>query len=101
MLDGVMRVARDLGQARCQRVWLDGSFVTTKEFPADFDLCYDLATTEIDELPAVLLDPASAKRVYGGDIFPTHPALSFISFFQRDRDGHLKGIIQFDPRSVR
>ena len=29
-----------LKQARCPEIYLDGSFITKKQFPNDFDLCW-------------------------------------------------------------
>lgn len=100
LLDGVGRAAHELRGAGCRRVWLDGSFVTDKEFPADFDLCYELVSTQVDLLRPQLLDRRTAKAVYGGDILPTHPPLSFLDFFQRDRDGRPKGIVEIDMESL-
>jgi len=100
LLEGVGRAARELRDAGCRRVWLDGSFVTDKEFPADFDLCYELVSTQVDLMTPQLLDRRTAKEVYGGDILPTHPPLSFLGFFQRDRDGRPKGIVEIDMESL-
>lgn len=96
LLEGIARVARALRAAGCRHVWLDGSFVTDKEYPADFDLCYDLDSTDLDRLDPTLFDRARAKAAYGGDILPTHPALPFTDFFQQDRDGYAKGIVEID-----
>lgn len=100
LLDNVERVARELRRAGCRSVWLDGSFVTDREFPRDFDLCYDLATTDLDLLDPLFLDRRAAKEIYLGDILPTHPSISFIDFFQTDRDGHAKGIVEIDLGSL-
>ena len=37
LLDGLAEGVGMLATAGCQRVWLNGSFVTDKELPADFD----------------------------------------------------------------
>jgi hypothetical protein len=100
LLGGVLRAVRDLKRAGCQRVWLDGSFVTDREFPGDFDLCYDVASVDIDAMEPALLDRTSSKGVYGGDILPTFEALSFLDFFQQDRDGNVKGIIEIELGSL-
>lgn len=100
LLDNVERAVRELQRAGCRHVWLDGSFVTDKEFPGDFDLCYDLVTTDLDLLDPILLDRWTAKEIYRGDILPTHPSLSVLDFFQMDRDGHAKGIVEIDLESL-
>ena len=39
LLDGLEAALASLRAAGCDRVYLDGSFVTAKEEPADFDAC--------------------------------------------------------------
>lgn len=104
LLQGIERVASELRTAGCRAVWLDGSFVTTKDVPADFDLCYDLASTEVSMLdPSLrtLRDRTAMKERYGGDILPTDPDMPFVKFFQTDRDGRPKGIVQIDLESLK
>jgi hypothetical protein len=55
LLVGLKAVVRELAGAGCERAWLDGSFVTTKELPGDFDLVWDPDGVDIDALDAVLL----------------------------------------------
>ena len=99
LLQGIELVALELRAARCRAVWLDGSFVTTKEEPAD----YDLASTEISRLdPSLrtLRDRTAMKERYGGDSLPTDAGMPFVKFFQTDRDGRPKGIVQIDLESL-
>lgn len=100
LLDAAMEVIRALRRAGCRGAWLNGSFVSDVDDPEDFDLCYELTSTRLDQLPSTLRDPKTAKRTYGGDVFPTHAALPFLDFFQRDRDGNAKGIIEIDLGSL-
>lgn len=53
LLDGLKRALESLRDAGCRRAYVDGSFVTAKEHPADFDACWE----ESDVDPA-LIDPA-------------------------------------------
>lgn len=39
LLDGLHEAVQSLRTAGCTRVYLDGSFVTQKEVPGDFDAC--------------------------------------------------------------
>ena len=85
-----------------RRVYVDGSFVTAKPDPGDFDGCW-----ETDGVDPVRLDPVlvtfdsyrrAQKAKYGGELFfadaPADPAgTAFTDFFQRDRSGHPKGIV--------
>lgn len=103
LLVGIRRVIDELRDAGCQGIWLDGSFVTAKEHPGDFDLCYDLASTDVSRLHSTLRtlrDRTAMKERYGGDILPTDPAMPFLEFFQTDRDGRAKGIVRVDLKSM-
>ena len=56
------------------RVILNGSFISAKPNPGDFDLLflYDTASEAIvrqDEEALALIDPLRCKAVYGGDVF--------------------------------
>lgn len=92
-----------LKSAGCSKVYLDGSFVSEKDHPGDFDACWDPAGVDGSKLDPVFLnfDPgrATQKREFGGEFFPsTVPADAFgrtyIDFFQQDRiTGNPKGII--------
>ena len=82
------------------------SFVTGKEYPNDYDACWE--EDGVDPLaldPALLIfDPgrATQKARYYGELFPAsavadEEGLSFLEFFQIDRDtGGPKGIVAID-----
>lgn len=97
-----MSALRDAG---CKRAWINGSFVTEKEEPNDFDACWDPAGVDPNLLDPVLLDvlpPRFAQQVkYGGDILPNvaegQTGSLFVDFFQVDRTtGDAKGIVELD-----
>lgn len=95
----------------CLRVFMDGSFVTTKEEPGDFDGCWNPDGVNIAELIKELscfmdlrAPRNSQKTLFKGEIFPsTVPAdnkgSTFLEFFQKDRDETPKGIIQINLNS--
>jgi hypothetical protein len=97
-----------LQQAGCQRIYIGGSFAINKEFPGDFDVCWDddnVDFVKLKDLDPVLLDfknrRAAQKAKYGGELFPADSIASvdgktFLEFFQQDRDGNPKGIIAID-----
>lgn len=102
-----MKMALDaLRVAGCHRVYIDGSFVTTKETPGDFDGCWEIDGVDLKHLDPVLMtfahQRAAQKRKYGGELFPagapaSQDGTTFVRFFQRDkRTGSAKGIIAFD-----
>jgi hypothetical protein len=102
LLGGLQRALDNLRQAGCGRVYLNGSFVTAKDEPADFDGCWEAYGVDPTALDPTLLDfsngRAAQKEKYGGELFIANSAAdpagtTFIDFFQRDRAGQPKGII--------
>jgi len=102
LLEGLRRILDELASAGCREVWLDGSFVTEKDYPGDFDLVWSTKGVDLTMLDSVVLDvhhPRSAqKSKYGGDILPnvTEAAsgMPFLDFFQQDSEtGRPRGIV--------
>lgn len=106
LLAGLQAALASLRQAGCARAYLDGSFVTSKEVPNDFDACWEMAGVDfdlLDEQAPVLLDwsgrRAAQKTLYGGELFIAEVAADpwgtpYLEFFQRDRiSGEPKGIV--------
>ena len=92
-----------LRQAGCRLVFLDGSFVTEKPNPGDFDSCWDSTGVNVVKLDPVLLDFGQGRKKqreqYGGEFFPasarTDGSRTFVEFFQTDRHtGERKGIVR-------
>lgn len=110
LIDGFRRACAALAVAGCQQVWLDGSFISTKDAPGDFDGCWDPRGVNPALLDPVLLDftnrRAAQKAKYGGELFiATADAVLggrvFLDFFQFDKDtGQPKGILLLDPRDA-
>lgn len=106
LLVGLRGALLSLKAAGCAIAYIDGSFVTAKEAPGDFDACWDEVGVDPDLLDPVLLDfankRAAQKAKFGGELFPaTGPAdvagNSFLQFFQVDKaTGDQKGIIAID-----
>ena len=103
--DGIKRAAENLRLSGCRTLYLNGSFVTSKSRPGDFDGCWDLGGVDASKLDPVLLDftdrRAAQKRKYYGELFISSRLadgrLSFLDFFQRDKaTGNPKGIIAID-----
>ena len=84
-------------------VYLDGSFVTTKENPGDFDACWDIQYVDDEALDPVFLDfsqgRAAQKRRFLGEFFPAQlpegaSGRAFVEFFQVNKaTGKPKGIL--------
>ncbi len=104
LLDGLAEAIDLLATAGCRRVWVNGSFVTAKDEPGDFDACWDTSGVDLDFVDAVLLDLSDHRRAqkerFGGELFPnvieTQSGLSFAEFFQNERDTGRKGIVVID-----
>lgn len=81
-------------------------FVTSKEEPGDFDVCWEATNVDSDALDPVLLQFSEGRRAqkerFGGELFPADAfadpvGTRFLDYFQRDRDtGKPKGMIQID-----
>ena len=101
LLDGIADAIDVLAVAGCTRVWLNGSFVTSKDEPGDFDACWDVDGVDFDVLDPVLLDMSSQrsaqKQRFGGELFPNvievESGFIFAEFFQNERDTGRKGIV--------
>jgi hypothetical protein len=102
LMEGVIAVSHALKRAGCTRMYLNGSFVTEKENPDDFDGCWDPAGVKVDLLDPVLLDfsngRAAQKLKYRGEMFIASglnsPMTTFLDFFQVEKlTGVAKGIV--------
>lgn len=106
LLDGLGMAIDDLRRAGCRTVYIDGSFVTDKEVPNDFDACWEEEGVVPELLNPVLLQfdagRVAQKARYLGELFPaslgaTVEGMSFLEFFQTDREtGGSKGIVAVD-----
>jgi hypothetical protein len=104
LFEGFRRALDNLASAGCRAILLDGSFVTAKETPGDWDAAFDPVGVIPERLDPILIKYDDGRRAmrakYLGDIFPwSAPAAGpngalFRQFFQKDRDGIPKGIIE-------
>lgn len=100
---GLVNAMKALKQAGCSKVYIDGSYVTKKPLPGDYDACWDVTNVNPDKLDAVFLDftnkRASQKAKYEGEFFPAHifadgKQTPYIEFFQIEKhSGERKGIV--------
>jgi hypothetical protein len=97
-----------LASAGCRSILLDGSFVSEKLLPEDYDGAWDPYGVDPYRLDPVLLDfsnsRAAMKAKYGGELFPATaqaiPGVLYRDFFQKDRNGVPKGVVQIDLGSL-
>jgi hypothetical protein len=110
VISGLLLALSSLKKAGCKRVYIDGSFITEKIFPGDYDGCWD-----VDNVDPLLLDPvllnfdygrAAQKMKYSGEFFPAQliegsSGITFFEFFQQDKDtGAPKGIVAINLQEL-
>lgn len=103
LISGLELALQSLEKAGCSIAYIDGSFVTTKDEPGDYDGCWDTQGVTIGLLDPVLLDfkdsRKSQKMKFQGEFFPAQMVegksrMIFLEFFQTDKNtGMRKGII--------
>jgi hypothetical protein len=108
LLSGLLSALQNLAGAGCRSVLLDGSFVTQKELPQDYDGAWDTVGVDPNLLDPILLDfsngRAAMKSKYLGELFPATamaaPGVLYRDFFMKDRDGVPKGVVHIDLGSL-
>lgn len=109
LLTGLKAALANLQAADCRAVYMDGSFVSAKPEPEDFDACWDVSGIILELLDPVLLvfddSCAAQKAKYGGELFPAQvpsgtSGATFLEFFQIDKEGRAKGIVLLDLESL-
>lgn len=109
LVSGMEQALTILRSAGCNRVYVDGSFVTAKAAPGDYDIAWE--PSGVDVVLLLRLDPvfglfdngrAAQKAKYQGEFFPSSTAealtgRTFLDFFQVDKEsGEAKGIVSLD-----
>lgn len=117
LLYGLRQACRAFYRAGVRQVYLDGSFVSNKKKPNDYDVCWNPSQPglNLDRLPRCLhpchRDSSLQKRTYRGEFYPestlVHEGLvcgiegmTIVEFFQRGRDGKDKGIVLLNLEGV-
>jgi hypothetical protein len=103
LFSGLLQATAHLASVGCRSVLLDGSYVSGKPLPGDYDACWEPAGVDFTKLDAIFDDfdnaRANQKARYGGEFFPStliaaDIGAAFTEFFQIDRfTGKKKGIL--------
>jgi hypothetical protein len=103
LFSGLVNAATHLAVVGCPVVMLDGSYVSGKPLPGDYDACWEPTGVDFSKLDTVFDDfdngRANQKARFGGEFFPTtliaaDIGAAFTDFFQIDRfTGKKKGIL--------
>ena len=106
LYEGLVIGALQLRAAGCPTIYLDGSFVTGKPKPGDFDACWEPNGINPTKLDLVFGDFTNGRKAqktaFMGEFFPasvteTASGLAFVDFFQVDRfSGEAKGILMIE-----
>ena len=111
LLAGFREACELLRKAGCRLVYLDGSFVSTKQHPGDFDACWEIQHVDDEGLDPVFWDfsqgRAAQKRRFLGEFFPAQlpegaDGRAFVEFFQVNKlTGEPNGIVAIRLRGSR
>lgn len=108
LFESIIQVGAALARAKCRRMFLDGSYISSKVRPNDFDGCWDPVGVAPLLLDPVLLDfaneRAAQKAKYRGEMFistmanaadpTTDPSATYVEFLQIDKNtGQRKGVV--------
>lgn len=107
LIQGLQTAMEELKSAGCRTLYINGSFVTSKPNPNDFDACWDRDDVDMDYLktnaPTLLniYNRDAQKTKYSGELFPSDQPVGdegtmSIDFFQYDRRQNKKGIVAID-----
>ena len=103
LFNGFVEAAGRLRSAGCSIIYLDGSYVTGKPRPRDFDVCWDPIGVDHRKLDPIFLDfnntRVAQKAAFKGEFFPSstmcvNVSQTFLEFLQLDRfTGKKKGLV--------
>jgi len=103
LLAGLKEGLELLAAAGSRLGYVDGSYVTAKDFPADFDACWDVRGVNPSSLDPVFFDfengREAQKKRFLGEFFPAQlpegaSGKTFLEFFQTDKNtGNSKGVV--------
>jgi len=109
LFSGFKEAISSLYEAGCNAVFLDGSYITAKPIPGDYDVCWDTEGVNPSKLDPVFRNFSDNRKEqklrYYGEFFPIHflaDGVSFFyNFFQIDKyTGKAKGIIKIDLKTI-
>jgi len=97
LLQGLREGLEALKECGCKKVYLDGSFVSKRDRPKDFDVCFEEDGVDFDKLKAnfealtiFTNGRQQQKRIYKGEFVPASTevsgSLTFKDLFQLIKD---------------
>lgn len=110
LMRGLKKALLALKAANVHTAYVDGSFVTSKDAPRDYDACWEMEDLQPELLDPVFLeleDTFIQKAKYRGEFSPvdsrdTTAQRTFLQMFQIDKiTSRPKGIIAIDLRGLK
>jgi len=99
LFEGLKKLVKTLKSAGCKTLYLNGSYVTDKKDPGDYDAVWEYPGVDntIDPVLRDGIDLWTIKRKYSGDVFCHMPQFfDYFTYFQTDWRGIPKRIIKID-----
>ena len=105
--EGMELMLQHLRDAGCKFVKIDGSFVTSKSIPNDFDVTWDpkgvdktLLDQSINEMNGEVMNEKYKGELYPQDAIESGSGKTFDEFFQMDRLKITKGIVKINLETL-
>lgn len=77
LYEGLVEGAKALAIAGCKNLYLDGSYVSSKRIPGDFDACWDLEGVNLNVVDRIFIDfsivPSRRNKDSNGSFFHLGP----------------------------
>jgi hypothetical protein len=106
-LDNALQFFRIFYVCSCQFVYLDGSFVSTKKYPEDIDLCFDTTEMDIDKLKSEFpsfFDLNAMGKIHRDlqcHIFTfSENSTRLFDLLSEDREGNRKGFVKLNLKDL-
>ena len=102
LMGNMETLLQELHKQGGERVYVGGSFVTTKPAPGDFDMTWRVSGPQLGELSKkapILTDRMLQKETLGGQLmatYPNSPGDGIVGFLQKNRSGRPIGIVELD-----
>jgi len=96
-----------LGACGCPTVFVGGSVVSTKKYPNDIDLCFDLQDFDYTKLEKVSPDFFDYNKI--GEIhrnlkchilYFDKTNLQYLHMLEKDKDGNPKGLVKINLKDI-
>jgi len=103
LLEGLEKVVAILRKIKATHIYIDGSFVTNKPEPGDWDACFESSKSEANNLLCKypFTDREVQKELYKGELFHAKSIAdeygnTYLDFFQKKKENSAikKGIIE-------